>query len=100
MLTLEAIELVGRNESIRGGRPFLIGTTITVADIAIGKVFRGQSAEEIAEWYDVALPQVYAALAYYYSNKAEIDASIRDHRAIAAKYKEQRLGSRHSPLFG
>jgi uncharacterized protein (DUF433 family) len=99
MLTLEAINLIGRNENVRGGRPYLVGTTITVADIAIGKIYRGQSAEEIAEWYDIAMPQVYAALAYYYSNKTEIDESIREKQAIAARFKEQRIGSRHPPLF-
>lgn len=100
MLILEAIELVGRSEDVRGGRPILVGTTITVADIAIGKIFRGQSAEEIADWYDIALPQVYAALSFYYANKSEIDESIRERRALAAQYKEQRVGSRHPPLFG
>jgi uncharacterized protein (DUF433 family) len=100
MDTLLSINLIAVNPAVRGGRPFLLGTTITVADIAIGKIFHRQEPEEIAENYQLTLPQVYAALAYYYDHKAEIDASIQDRRRIAAEMKEKRVGSRHQPLSG
>lgn len=100
MQTTLSIDLIATNPDIRGGRPYIIGTTITVADIAIAKIFHRQEPEEIADNYALRLPQVYAALAYYYEHKAEIDASIQDRRKLAEQMKEQRIGSRHKPLFG
>lgn len=95
-----SITLIATNPEVRSGRPFIIGTTITVADIAIVKIMQGLDADQIADYYQITLPQVYAALAYYYDHKPEIDASIQERREIAAQMKEQRVGSRHKPLFG
>jgi uncharacterized protein (DUF433 family) len=100
METTLSINLIATNPKVRSGRPYIIGTTITVADIAIAKIFHRQEPEEIADNYNLTLPQVYAALAYYYEHKAEIDASIQERRKLAEEMKEQRVGSRHKPLFG
>src|SRR3972149_10214056 len=100
METTLSITLIATNPNGRGGPPYLIGTTITVADIAIAKIFHRQEPEEIAENHNLTLPQVYAALAHYYEHKAEIDASIQERRKIAAEMKGKRVGSRHKPLFG
>lgn len=99
MNTIQRIESIATNPAIRGGRPFIVGTTITVADVAVAKVFMMLDADAIADYFDLGLPQVYSALAYYYDHKAEIDQSITDQRALAASMKEQRVGSRHPPLF-
>ncbi len=100
MNTIQVIELIAINPEIRNGHPYIVGTTVTVADIAITKVFRMMDADEIAEHFEISLPQVYSALAYYYDHKAEIDQSIHERRKLAAELKEQRIGSRHQPLFG
>ena len=100
MQQVEAINLIGTDPEIRSGRPFILGTTITVADIVIAKVFKQMDADAIADDFQLTLAQVYAAFAYYYQNKATIDASIKERRKIAETFKEQRLGSRHKPLFG
>jgi uncharacterized protein (DUF433 family) len=93
-------DLIAINPNIRGGRPFVIGATVTVADIAVAKIYQMLDADEIADWFELSLPQVYAALAYYYAYKGEIDQSIADRRQLAADLKEKRVGSRHQPLFG
>ena len=98
MDTIQNISLIAINPDIREGRPYLIGTTLTVADIAIAKVYRMLDADGIADYYDLSLPQVYAALAYYYEHKAEIDTSIAERRKLAQEMKEKRVGSRHKPL--
>lgn len=100
MDTILQINLIASNPDVRGGRPYIIGTTITVADIAIARVFQMLDSDGIAEYYDLSLSQVYAALAYYYDHKAEIDASIAERRKLAEEMKEKRVGSRHKPLFG
>ncbi len=97
MSSIQTIEQIAIDPAVRGGRPFILGTTIAVADIAILRVYRMLDADAIAEWYDLTLPQVYAALAYYYEHKQAIDASIAERRALAAEMKEQRIGSRHLP---
>src|SRR5687767_1230064 len=62
---------------IRGGRPRIAGTGITVHRI-VRWYKMGESPEDIAgEIYEhLNLAQVYAAMAYYFANQAEIDAEI------------------------
>lgn len=100
MASVESINLIGIDPNVRAGRPHILGTTITVADIAIAKIFHQQDADSIADDYNLTLAQVYTALAYYYEHKAAIDASIKERRRLAQEMKEKRVGSRHSPLFG
>jgi uncharacterized protein (DUF433 family) len=100
METILHIDLITSNPNVRNGRPVVAGTGITVADVAIAKVFHNQDADGIADWYGLSLPQVYAALSYYYEHKTEIDADIKQRQQLAAGMKEKRIGSRHSPLFG
>ena len=77
MQIIQSIDLIAIDEKVRRGRPYIMGTSITVADIAIVKIYHGQDADGIAAWYDLTLSQVYAALAYYYEHKEEIDEQIR-----------------------
>jgi uncharacterized protein (DUF433 family) len=98
METIQSINLIATNPKVRSGRPYIVGTTVTVADVAIVKIYHGQDADGIAAWFDLTLPQVYAALAYYYAHKDEIDTSIRERQKLAAEMKEKRVGSRH-PLL-
>jgi uncharacterized protein (DUF433 family) len=77
MDSMQSINLIAINPDVRGGRPYLVGTTITVLDVAIAKLYHGQNPDGIADWYGLTLPQVYAALAYYYDHKSEIDEQIR-----------------------
>lgn len=39
----------------------------------------GQAPDEIAHDWDLSLAQVHAALSYYYTNRGEIDAAVRDY---------------------
>jgi len=61
-----------------GGKPRITGHRITVQNIVIWHELLGRSADEIAAEYDLTLGDVYAALAYYYDHRAEIDKSIED----------------------
>ncbi|MBD2504367.1 DUF433 domain-containing protein [Anabaena azotica] len=62
---------------IRGGKPRIAGTRITVADIATLYLRMGQSLDLIAGKYQLSLASVYAAMAYYYDHQIEIDQSIQ-----------------------
>lgn len=73
--------LIVRSPEVRGGRPHIAGTGITVHRIA-GWYKLGHSPEEIAEQIDhLSLAQVYAALTYYHANREDIDADIADAEA-------------------
>ena len=54
---------------LRGGKPHLANTRITVSDIAIMHLKIGQTVPEIAAEYDLNLASIYAALAYYYDHR-------------------------------
>jgi len=72
---------------VRGGRPRIAGTRITVADIVIMHLRLGLSLEEIAGKYDLDLAGVYAAMAYYYDHRSGIDASIEADEAFAEAFR-------------
>src|SRR5436305_8496927 len=75
--TVLHIDTIISNPKIRSGRAVITGTGICVSDIAAHHIFAGMSPEEIAVSYRLNLSQVYSALAYYYTNKSDIDDEIR-----------------------
>lgn len=76
MTTLSTLEgLIVKEPKLRGGRPIIAGTGVTVRTI-VGHYKLGLSAEEIADEMNLALAGVYAALAYYHLNRDEIEADI------------------------
>lgn len=99
-MTIHSINLIATDQAVRSGRPYLIGTTLTVADIAIVKIYHQQDADGIAAWFGITLPQVYAALAYYYDHQAEMDEQIHRQIRYAEELKEKRVGSKDSLLIG
>ncbi|MCA9966485.1 MAG: DUF433 domain-containing protein [Anaerolineales bacterium] len=97
--TIQSINLISIDPTIRNGRPCIADTSIEVSVIVIAKIVHGLEPDEIAADYDLSLAQVYAALAYYYDNKQALDGLIHERRQLAMKLKEARVGSRHTPLF-
>lgn len=79
---------------VRGGKPRISGTRITVADVAILHRRLGQSLEEIAGDYELPLAAVFAAMAYYHDHREEIDRSIEDEKALGERLRQ----SNPSPL--
>jgi uncharacterized protein (DUF433 family) len=80
--------LVPRQE--RKGRLCVVGTLTTVHRIAVWYKM-GLSPEEIArKWPHLPIAAVYAALAYYHANQADMEAEIAADRAeedrIEAEY--------------
>lgn len=62
---------------VRGGRPRVAGHRVTVADIAVWHERQGLSPDEIVDQHpSLTLSAVYAALAYYFENREQIDADI------------------------
>ena len=79
MVTTEVVDigtLITHSSDIRGGRPRIAGTGVTVQRI-VGWYKLGLNPEEIADRIGhLSLAQVHAALAYYHANRAQIDADV------------------------
>lgn len=77
--------MIWSKPGMNGGRPCIAGTGTSIRCIAVYDK-QGYSPEEIvADRPYLTLAQVHAALAYYWANKAEIDADLA---AEAAFYDE------------
>jgi uncharacterized protein (DUF433 family) len=63
-------------DDVANGKPRIAGHRITVQNVVIWHERLGMSADEIATSYDLSLAEVYAALAYYYDHREEIDQSL------------------------
>ena len=88
--------LIDSDPKIRGGRPKIAGTALTVSRIA-GWYKMGITPEEIAlEYPHLTLAQVHAALAYYHVNRDAIETDIAQEEAAALGW-EQQLGPRATP---
>ena len=72
----------------RNGKPIISGTRITVADVVLMHRRLGWALEEIAGTYDLPIAAVYAAMAYYYDHKDEIDQSLDEEEALAEAFKK------------
>lgn len=72
-----------------GGKPRIAGTRIAVAQVKTARLKLGMPFEEIAQSYNLSLAAVYAAMAYYYAHKAEIDARDADTAAYIDDFKRR-----------
>jgi uncharacterized protein (DUF433 family) len=85
---------------IAGGKPRIAGHRITVQNIAIWHERIGKSADEIAAEYDLTLADVYAALAYYYDHRSDIDRDIGESEAFVKALKESVSSKLKQKLHG
>lgn len=72
-----------------GGKPHIAGHRITVQTIVIWHERMGKSVDEICAEYDLSLSDVYAALAYYFDHRDEIDRSIEESEAFIAALRKR-----------
>lgn len=74
---------------IAGGKPRIAGRRITVQNIAIWHEYMGLSADEIAAEHDLSLADIYAALAYYFDHRSEIEQRIAEDEAFVEELRLQ-----------
>jgi uncharacterized protein (DUF433 family) len=77
------------------GKPRIAGTRMPVATIAKLYLEMGESLEDLAKEYDLSLASVYAAMAYYYDHREEIDRHTAESKAFV---EQLRHNSSPSPL--
>lgn len=80
---------IERTPDVLGGKPRVADRRISVEQIVIWHEWMARSADEIATEYDLTLADIYAALAYYYDHRAEIDKSIQASQDFINKVRQQ-----------
>ncbi|MCZ7670207.1 MAG: DUF433 domain-containing protein [Chloroflexi bacterium] len=98
MNVIQSIDLITKNPTVRGGKPCVAGTGLRVTDLVIAHLFHQRSPAEITSDYEISLAQVYAALAYYYQHKDELDEDVRHQILNNRAAKEKMTGGRSSLL--
>jgi uncharacterized protein (DUF433 family) len=83
--------LISRRPEIRGGRPCIAGTGVSVRRIAEWHNMGSIPEEIVRKIGHISLAQVHAALAYYHANQPEIDADLeaesRDAEALEQQHR-------------
>ena len=84
---IEAVisEHIESTPGVCGGKPRIAGHRIRVEDIVVWHEQQGLSPDEIlAQFPQITLADVYAALAYYHDHREEIRESMRRDEEFAA----------------
>jgi uncharacterized protein (DUF433 family) len=95
---------IEKRSGVRNRAPVIAGTGIKVLDVAVRYEVMEMSPEEIMlALPHLELPQIHAALSYYYAHKAELDKEwkvslkkVSRVRAARPSILEQKLGSAKS----
>jgi uncharacterized protein (DUF433 family) len=91
---------IEQRPGVRGGAPVIAGTGIRVLDVAVRYEIMRMTPEEImVALPHLTLPQIHAALSYYYAHQSEMDkarkASLRAMARLRKNHPsalEQKLG--------
>jgi uncharacterized protein (DUF433 family) len=87
-MSAAARERIIKTQGVCGGRACISGHRIRVADIVVWHEKHGYCPEEIIAMFPgITLADVYAALAYYFDNRDEIEADFQASEDSAAWLK-------------
>jgi len=89
MVTVHPIDTIVSDPAVRQGQPLIADSRVRVIDIVASHLYRGLTADELATNFNLNLGQVYAALAYYYQHKADMDAQLRADAEAAEQFLSQ-----------
>ncbi len=75
----EPVKRIVKTVGICGGRACIAGHRVRVMDIVTWHEKRGYSPDQILDMFPgISLADVYAALAYYFDNRQEIEEDFRN----------------------
>ena len=70
--------------------PIIAGTTLKVVELIMAQTAYGWSPEELHFQHPyLTMSQIYAALAYYWEHKAELDADIQQRETYAQEMQQK-----------
>jgi uncharacterized protein (DUF433 family) len=83
------INRIEKTPGVCGGRACIAGHRVRVQDVVAWHEKRGYSPDEIVDMFPgITLADVYAALAYYFDNREEIEADFKASDEAANWVKE------------
>ncbi len=88
---MQAVDLykhIAVTPGVVGGKPHIVGHRILVRDIVIWHEQMGRSVDEISTDYDLELAEIYAALAYYFDNRHEVDRSRAESETFETTFQQ------------
>ena len=88
-IVTEIGSLISRRPQIRGGRPCIAGTSVSVRRIAQWHNMGLIPEEIVRKFGHLSLAQGHAALAYYHANQAEIDMDLETEARETKALEEQ-----------
>src|SRR6202030_1268426 len=78
------IQHITKTDGVCGGKACIAGHRVRVMDIVVLSEMRGLSADEIVQQFPgITLADVYAALAYYFDHREEIQADFKHDEEVA-----------------
>jgi len=81
---------ITKTPGVCGGRACIAGHRIRVMDVVVMHEMRGMCPEEIVYGFPgITLADVHAALAYYFDNRAEIEADFRHEKEVAESLRHK-----------
>ena len=86
---IEIGSLISHQPGLRGGRPCVAGTGVSVRRIAQWHNMGLIPEEIVRKIGHLSLDQIHAALAYYHANQPEIDADLEAEAIATAALKRQ-----------
>lgn len=89
MTTQTLYQHIVQTPDVVGGKPRIAERRITVQNIVIWHEHMGFSVDEIATQYNLTLAEIYAALAYYYDHKPEIDQAMAESEAFVEELRQK-----------
>ena len=73
------IQHITKTPGICGGKPCIAGHRIRVSDIVVWHERRAYSPDEVVDMFPgITLADIYAALAYYFDHRDEIETEFRE----------------------
>ncbi|HZU13506.1 MAG TPA: DUF433 domain-containing protein [Chloroflexota bacterium] len=85
---------------VAGGKPRIAGHRITVQNVVFWHERIGMTADEIANEHGLSLADVYAALAFYYDHRVEIDQTIRSDESLIEELRRTTPSKLRTKLGG
>ncbi|MHB1037838.1 MAG: DUF433 domain-containing protein [Pirellulales bacterium] len=94
-------EHIESTPGVCGGRPRIAGHRIRVEDIVVWHEMQGKSPDEIvADFPQLTLADVYAALAYYHDHREEICQAMDEDKAFVAALRAKSPSKLLQKLMG
>ena len=85
-----SIEHIEKTPAVCGGDPVISGHHLRVMDVVVWHEREGYGAEEVAGMFGITLAEVYAALAYYFDHREEIETELRRDEEVIKRIMARR----------